>query len=83
MDIKNSGMKLKENEYQCALCGRVSQKGWSDKEAMSECINIFGEMMTQNDDLGIACDDCYKSIIPSEHPEEMTKAKEEFLGKMN
>ena len=32
-------MKLKENEYQCIMCGRVFQKGWSDKEAMSECID--------------------------------------------
>jgi hypothetical protein len=32
-------MKLKETEYQCEMCGHVFQKGWSDKEAMSECID--------------------------------------------
>jgi DNA-directed RNA polymerase subunit RPC12/RpoP len=57
-------MKLKENEYQCAMCGRVFQKAWSDEEIKKEYTDLFGTMITQDqdDDLGIICDDCCQKL---------------------
>ncbi len=74
---------MKDNEYQCTMCDGIFEKKWTDEEAEKECVENFGTMMAHDDDRAIVCDDCYQKIIPSEHPEEMERAKEEFLSKRN
>lgn len=52
---------MKNNEYQCALCGEVFEKIWTQEEAIEEFKNNFGK-----DDIeGCVelCDDCYKIVM--------------------
>ena len=55
-------MKLKDNEYQCAHCGEVYEKGWSEEEALKEANDIWTPEAL---DAGTAviCDDCFKEIV--------------------
>jgi len=69
---------LKANEYKCAMCGGIFNKGWTGEEAMEECVENFGEEIAYGEKLEIICDDCYQKIRPDEHPEELAKAKEKF-----
>lgn len=32
---------MKKNEYKCAVCGKVFEKGWADKEALKEKGELF------------------------------------------
>ena len=53
--------KLKKNEYRCAGCHQVYEKGWSDAEAKEEWDQDFpGEPIDDTTDL--ICDNCYKAI---------------------
>ena len=74
-------MKMKENEFQCALCKNFYEKGRTDQEAEKECVENFGEQLAHSDDQAVVCDDCYQKIRPDEHPEELEAAKKEFLAK--
>ena len=49
-----------ENQYRCAACGGVFDKGWSDEDAKAEHTKTFPE--TPLDDCAIVCDDCYKRM---------------------
>ena len=52
---------MKENEYQCAMCGKVYKKKWSDEEAWEEHDSNFpGE---SHETAAIVCDDCYKKMV--------------------
>jgi len=50
---------MKDNEYQCSMCGETYEKGWTEEEARKE----------QNDngwsdlDCDLVCDDCYNQIM--------------------
>ena len=69
-------MTLKPNEYQCAHCGNVYEKGWTDEESKSEAEEIFGK---HPDDWkggqAVICDDCFKELDPRKHPTELENAK--------
>lgn len=52
---------MKENEYQCAMCGGIFEKEWTDEEAEAELKEIFGDVPKEN--CGIVCDDCYKKAL--------------------
>ena len=61
----DSIMVLKENEFQCANCKGVFEKGWSDEEAYAETESNFGIPVTEDNKSGLAviCDDCYKEFM--------------------
>ena len=65
---------MEANEFKCAMCGNVYEKGRSDKEAYRECVDNFGKDMTNHSELDIVCDDCYQKIKPIEHPKELNDA---------
>ena len=68
---------LSNNEYQCARCGEVYEKGWTDEEADAEATKIFGKHPDQwKDEKAVICDDCFKEVVPADHPEELKYAKE-------
>ncbi len=53
---------MKDNEYQCASCGDVCEKGRSDEEAWTEYdANFPGE--SHDDDIEVVCDDCYQKMV--------------------
>ncbi len=70
---------MKDNEYKCAMCGGVFEKGLTDEEAMKECVENFGEEMASAEDNDVVCDSCYKNIYPQEHPHEVLMAQQEFF----
>lgn len=73
---------MKNNEYKCAMCGGIFEKGWTDEEAVEECKENFGEEMTCTGDNEMVCDDCYSKICPEEHSHETLMAQQEFnLGR--
>lgn len=51
---------LETGQYQCAVCGGVFNKTWSDDEAAAELSETFPGYAS--DDCGIVCDDCYKAM---------------------
>lgn len=51
---------MKPNEYRCAVCKGVFEKGWSEEEAQSELGEVFPEFTT--DECDLVCDDCYKKM---------------------
>ena len=52
--------KLGTNEYRCDMCGKTYGKEISDKEAVSEKEELFGDMPM--DDMAIVCDDCWNKL---------------------
>jgi hypothetical protein len=48
------------NQYRCALCGGVFDKGWSDEEAKAEMEQNFPGMKADQEDL--VCDPCYQAL---------------------
>ena len=52
---------MKENEFQCAVCGKTFIKALSEEEALLELQDNFGECSTDNCDL--VCNDCYKEMF--------------------
>jgi uncharacterized protein with PIN domain len=51
---------LDDNEYRCAACGGIFEKGWSDEEAAGELASTF---KVPADDCSLVCDDCYKLMM--------------------
>lgn len=58
-------IKLKDNEYQCAKCKGIFEKGWSDEEAIKEAEEKFPieSGFEAAHEMDIVCDDCYKELI--------------------
>ena len=57
---------MKDNEYKCAMCGGVFEKGWTDEEAMEEYKeNDFPDTGTP---LEVICDDCYQEFMRWHRP---------------
>lgn len=52
---------LKPNEYQCAKCKEIFEKGWSDEEAHAEKEKLFPQL--EPEDEAIICDECFKEIF--------------------
>lgn len=48
---------MKKNEYQCALCKNVYQKGWSEEETLKEMREIWGNI--PKEERAVICDDCF------------------------
>jgi len=55
--------KLKEDEYQCAICKGIFKRGWSKEEAQEEYKTNFPDFQHDQDPIEV-CDDCYKEHIP-------------------
>ena len=50
--------------FTCARCGETHDKGWSDAEAAAEAEGNFpGIDVTDPDEAGVVCDDCYQYIM--------------------
>lgn len=56
-----SSAEIPENSFQCAVCGGVFVKGWSDEESIASAIEN-GHRPT-NDDDGHVCEDCYPELL--------------------
>jgi len=69
---------MKPNEYQCAMCGNIYEKEMTEEEAYNECVDNFGKEMADHAEMDVICDDCYKKIMPSEHPDKVAAAQKEF-----
>ena len=65
---------MKENEYQCAMCGGIFGKGWSDKAAWREYDDNF--LKESRKTAKILCDDCYRKMIAIEPPPGMKEQQE-------
>jgi rubredoxin len=52
---------MEANEYQCALCGHVYEKDWSDADADQEALTIWGveHASAHQEDFVVICDDCF------------------------
>ena len=48
---------MRENEYKCASCGGIFEKGWSDEEAEKEQKEIWGNI--PESEKVVICDDCF------------------------
>jgi hypothetical protein len=59
--LLNWRWRVKDNEYKCAMCGGVFEKGWSDEEAKDELSGVFPGIDTSDCDL--VCDDCYRKFM--------------------
>lgn len=52
------------NQYRCAQCRGVFEKGWSDEEAAAEADDNFPGLMTADPgERAVVCDDCYKAMM--------------------
>ena len=56
--------RMKDNEYQCAVCGKIYEKGWSDADAIEESVNKFGAQILTP--MEVVCDPCFKKRFPEE-----------------
>jgi hypothetical protein len=55
---------MKNNEYKCASCQNIYEKGWSDEEAEKEQLEVFGYIpLTER---AVICDDCFNQRSPVE-----------------
>lgn len=60
MHISPEAAKLEPNQYRCAMCDGVFERGWSEEEALAELGDNFSGF--EPDDCGIVCDPCYKKM---------------------
>ena len=64
---------MKENEYRCAMCGKVCEKTTPDEEMWEEHDNNFpGET---HETAEIVCDDCYQQMVAIQPPPGMKVGK--------
>ena len=56
---------MNKNEFRCAMCGGVFEKGNSDEEALEELNGNFPNI--DIDDCELVCEDCYNKMI-EEYP---------------
>ena len=54
---------LQENEYKCAYCHNIYEKGWTDDEAQKERDELWDNPSGQWD---VVCDDCFNGILNPE-----------------
>lgn len=53
----------KRDEYRCALCGKVYEKGWTDEEEAMQETNTYWPDTTR-EECDVVCDDCWQKIKP-------------------
>lgn len=51
---------MKHNEYRCAQCKGVFEKGWSEEEAVAELNETFPGATVQ--ECSVICEDCYQEM---------------------
>ncbi len=51
---------MNPNEYKCAVCHGVFEKGQTDEEAEAELKETFGDVPVEECD--IVCDDCWQKM---------------------
>ena len=71
---------MNPNEYKCAECGGVFDKGWTDQEAAAELKANFGSSFTPAG-CDVVCDDCYEKTHPAKHPHLVEECVAEELRK--
>jgi uncharacterized CHY-type Zn-finger protein len=49
---------MEKNEFQCAICKNIYEKGCSDEEIEKEVKEIWGEI--PKNERVVLCDDCWK-----------------------
>jgi rubredoxin len=70
---------MKDNEYKCANCHNVYEKGWSDEESLAEAESNFGKHPKDWKLAAVViCDDCYELMKPENNPELVSKIKREL-----
>ncbi len=57
---------MKNNEYQCAACNNIYEKGWSDEEQEKEMLEYFGNI--PEEERRVICDDCFNFMHPLKNP---------------
>lgn len=53
--------------FKCAHCGGTFGEGWSEEEATAEAKAAFGKSLNI-ETCAVVCDDCYKLMLPANHP---------------
>jgi len=56
---------LPANQYQCAMCEGVFEKGHTEEEARKEAKELFGiedKDIEQGGEVALICDDCFKKM---------------------
>lgn len=66
-------------EYKCARCGGVWQKGWTDEESLAECRQYFGNLRA--DETAVVCEDCFQLMHPEKHPHIIEESVAETIRK--
>ena len=54
------------NEFRCALCNVVFEKGWNDDEAEAELDETFPGWVKE--DCEVVCDDCFTALLAERKP---------------
>lgn len=71
--------QLEPNEYKCASCGIVYEKGWTDEEAKQEAEEIFGKHPDDwNSPQKVVCDDCFQETHPLKNPDLLEETKKQI-----
>lgn len=52
--------EIGHDTFTCASCGGTFDKVWSDEEAISESVELWGEMDAE--DLAVICDGCFRGL---------------------
>lgn len=69
--------KLGPNEFRCAMCGGIFEKGRPDEEAVAEREKLFGFLREEECDL--VCEDCFQKMHPDNHPHAAEEAMAETI----
>ena len=52
---------MKPNEFKCAVCKEIFEKGLTEKEAKGQLTNEFPGFATE--ECRLVCDDCFKKMF--------------------
>lgn len=58
--------ELNPDQFQCANCGGVFEKAWTDEEAQAE-YDSNPLQQDPNDDVVLVCDGCYRGMMSYEY----------------
>jgi len=54
-------------EFQCAACGEVFRKAWSDEEVLAERTELFPTLQPEN--AVVVCDVCFPIVMKANEAE--------------
>lgn len=57
-------MAVTVNEFKCALCKGVFEKGRPEEEAVAEYAEVFGGSVDDAEEKDVVCEDCWLKIDP-------------------